>query len=143
MKVGILRLRVFIVDMNNAMRDSLAIHVESLGHVVVVASSMSTCPHYHSEGQRCSQDTSCGDAMILGQELTSIKGIDFIERRIIGGCKGVAANNALICRPWSYGEEKRLEALGCRFFETPLQLKDISNWLKEVGECFRSAHESC
>ena len=69
-----------------------------------------------------------------GNTLHVLKGIDFIEKRLIGGCKGSAANNAIICRPWSHDEQKRATDLGCRFIETPLQLSEISAWLKGIEE---------
>lgn len=129
-----LRLRVFIIEPSDAMRESLLMHVESLGHEVITASSADLCPHYHSSGQSCLQENACGDALILGQDLPALKGIDFIERRITGGCKGAAVNNAIICRPWSYHEQARSKALGCRFFETPIHLSEISEWLKKVAD---------
>jgi CheY-like chemotaxis protein len=129
---GVLKLRIFVVDPNDAMREPLSMHIESLGHEVIAATSHDICPHYHDGFQKCSQLHSCGDAIILGQDLPLLKGIDFIERRVNGGCKGVIANNAIVCRPWSDGEQQRAEALGCKFFETPLRLADVTNWLNDV-----------
>ena len=129
---GDLKLRIFVVDPNDAMREPLAMHIDSLGHEVIAATSPDICPHYHDGSQECSQLDSCGDAIILGQDLPLLKGIDFIERRVNGGCKGVVANNAIVCRPWSDGEQQRAESLGCKFFETPLRLTDVTNWLNDV-----------
>lgn len=125
-----MQLRIFVVDPNDAMRESLALHIESLGHEVIAVASPDICPHYHQGFQYCSQENPCGDAIILGQDLPLLKGIDFIERRVNGGCKGAVANNAIICRPWSSEEQRRAETLGCKFFETPLRLTDVTNWLK-------------
>lgn len=135
-----MRLRVFIIDPNDTMRESIALHVESLGYEVIMASSAETCPHYHADRQSCIQENVCGDAMIFGQELPTITGIDFIARRLKGGCKGAAANSAIICRPWSYEEEKRADELGCRFFETPILLADITAWLMGVAETRPAGH---
>ena len=127
-----MKLRIFVIDPNDAMRESLSMHVESLGHEVIATASPDICPHYHDGFQECSQLYSCGDAIILGQDLPLLKGIDFIERRVNGGCKGVIANNAIVCQPWSDVEQQCAEALGCRFFETPLRLTDVTNWINDV-----------
>lgn len=129
-----MKLRIFIIDPNESMRESLTMHIESLGHEVIAAVSPDICPHYHEDFQSCSQQDACGDAILIGQELPLLKGIEFIERRLRGGCKGAITNNALICRPWSTAEKSRAESLGCHFFETPIQLSAITDWLKEVEQ---------
>ena len=129
-----MRLRVFIIETSEVMRESLVMHVESLGHEAIMASSFDNCPHYHSDNERCSQKNACGDALIIGQDFPVLKGIDFIARRLRGGCKGAAANNAIICRPWSENERGQAKTLGCHFFETPMSLSEVSDWLNEVGK---------
>ncbi len=111
-------------------------YIEASGHEVVAVDIPSMCPLYHDCFQECSQLKSCADAIILGQDFPLLNGIDFIERRVKGGCKVAMANNAIICRPWSSEEQRRAEALGCKFFETPLRLEDVTNWLKEVEKMF-------
>lgn len=110
----------------------MAMFIETLGYEVIAAPTADICPHYHAEFQNCSQDNACGDAILIGQELPLLQGIEFIERRLKGGCKGASANNAIVCRPWSSSEKLRAESLGCRFFETPLRLSEVANWLAEV-----------
>jgi len=127
-----MQLRVIIIDPSESMREALTIHIENLGHEVIATSNTDLCPHYSGDFNLCSQENACGDAILLGQELQLLKGIEFIERRLKGGCKGAAANNALICRPWSFSEECRAKSLGCRFFETPIKLSEITDWLREV-----------
>lgn len=97
-----------------------------------MATSADNCPHYRSDKEHCSQKNACGDALIIGQDFPFLKGIEFIERRIRGGCKAAIANNAIICRPRSDNEHRRAKDLGCHFFETPVQLSEVSDWLKEV-----------
>jgi len=57
-----LRLRIFIIETRDAIRESLAMHVESLGHEVIMATSADNCPHYRSDKEHCSQKNACGDA---------------------------------------------------------------------------------
>lgn len=128
-----MKLRVFILDQSEAMRRSLEMFVESLGHQVFTASSPANCPYYHAENVTCTQDHACGDALIIGQHFPTLDGIDFLRRRIEGGCKGIAANNAILCMPWSDKDRLKAEELGCTFFETPLKFSELQDWLCEIS----------
>lgn len=127
-----MRLRIFLIEPNDAICESLEVFLEELGHEVVSSPAVESCPHFHAAEQTCSRQQPCADAVILGQHLSRVKGIELIERRVRGGCRGMAANVALLCLPWSDGDRLRAEALGCRYFETPLRLSDLADWLQLV-----------
>lgn len=128
-----MRLRIFIIEPYEALRDSLAEFVTMLGHEAVAVVEPHACPHYAAGGQQCSRKNPCGDAMILGQMLPGMRGLELIERRIQGGCRGSVANVAMICAPWSESDSQRAKALGFRIFETPLRLEKLAIWLHEVA----------
>ena len=128
-----MRLRIFVIDQSEAMQRSLEMFIESLGHEVFTGPDPQKCPHYHSEGSTCSQEHACGDAFIIGQHFPLTDGIEFLERRIDGGCKGAAINNAILCRPWSDTERLKAAELGCTFFETPLKFSDMQDWVSEIS----------
>lgn len=129
-----MRLRVFIIEPDDALRESLAMFVAECGHEVVAATAPETCPFYRNDSCVCLQEHACGDILLLGQHLPLLKGITFIERRLRGGCKGMIANVALLCRPWSDSDRRRAEALGCRYLETPLRLTELADWLQLVAQ---------
>lgn len=128
-----MRLRVYVIEPYEAIRDSLAEFIVMLGHEAVALAEPAGCPHYGGPGQRCSRETPCGDAIILGQTLPGLRGVELIERRIAGGCKGSVANVAMICEPWSEKDGRRAGELGFRIFETPLRLDEIAAWLAVVA----------
>lgn len=127
-------LKVFVVGQDDSFRESIVQHIMDLGHTAVAAMAPETCPFYHRAEAICSQKSPCGDAIILMQTLPAIKGIDFIKRRMSGGCKGVARNNAVILGPWSGNDKKAAENLGCHFFETPMNLSAITLWLSCIAD---------
>lgn len=127
-----MRLRIVLIEPNDAISASLQLFLEELGHEVVAADGADGCPHFHAAGQVCSQIHPCADAVILGQHLRKTTGIALLERRLRGGCRGMAANVALLCLPWSDSDRHRAEALGCRYFETPLRLVELAEWLELV-----------
>lgn len=128
-----MRLRVFIIEPYEALRDSLAEFVTMLGHEAVAVVEPHTCPHYAADGQQCFRQKPCADAVILGQMLPGLRGLELVERRIQGGCKGSVANVAMICAPWSERDSQRAKELGFRVFETPLRLEKLAIWLHEVA----------
>ncbi|NJC87022.1 MAG: response regulator [Desulfuromonas sp.] len=129
-----MRLRVFLIEPNDAISGSLELFLEELGHEVVSSPTAESCPHFHAADQTCSRRQPCADAVILGQHLSKVKGIELIERRARGGCRGMVANVALLCLPWSDNDRRRAEALGCRYFETPLHLNELADWLQLIAQ---------
>lgn len=127
-----MQLRVFVVCVCDELSNSLTMFVESLGHQVIQTAVVDSCPHFASQDGNCSQDHPCGDAIIVCQDLPGVRGIDFIERRLKGGCKGSALNNLVVCRPWAYREEEKARELGINLLETPTDLTFISRWLEDI-----------
>lgn len=127
-------LRTFIIEPVDSMRESLEIFVQGLGHEVVSCTDPELCPSYYSNLCECPQQHACADVLIVGQNLPLVSGINFIEKRIRGGCKGAVQNMALICSPWSATDRQRARDLGCRWFETPLDLKELGDWLIQVAQ---------
>ncbi len=125
-------LRVFVVETYEAMRDSLAMFIESLGHEVISVEEPTGCPHYHTSEGSCSQDEPCGDALIIGQNLPTMKATEFIARKVRGGCKGSVANVAMVCKPWSDGDRLCAKEFGYQIFEMPLRLNELAAWLEQV-----------
>ena len=127
-----MRLRIFLIEPNDAISGSLQFFLEELGHEVVLTASGDTCPFARAETSCCPKSRPCADAVIIGQYLPKRKGIDLIEQRHRGGCKVMSAHVSLLCLPWSDGDRLRAEALGCRYFESPLRLTELADWLQSV-----------
>ena len=125
-------LRIYIIDTRDSIAQSLAIFFEDLGHEVSTADELDGCPHFCSEGPCCHRHLLCADVFIVGQHLRRIRGIDFLERLARSECKSLVTTSALLCLPWSDTDRRRAEALGSRYFETPLRLDDLRNWLKSL-----------
>jgi len=125
-------LKIFVVGKDDSFRDSIVMHINDLGHTAIPTEAPESCPHYHSNEAFCDQDSPCGDAIILMENLPAIKGVDFVQRRINGGCKGAVKNNAVIIGPWSENAKNITEALGFHFFKMPFRLDEITVWLSEI-----------
>lgn len=125
-------LRIYILDTRDSIAQSLAIFFEDLGHDVRVADELEGCPYFCSGRSYCHRRPLCTDVFIVGQHLRRFRGIDFLERLARSECKNLVTTSALLCLPWSDTDRHRAEALGSRYFETPLRLDELRNWLKSL-----------
>jgi hypothetical protein len=128
-----MKLRVFLYKPGEDVRQSLPPYIESLGHEVAVINLPQICLKYYSPKDLCSVTQVCADVIIVGTEVAPAKSLSMLEERVTAGCHG-AKHNAFICGDLSDDERQRAEAIGCRFFEKPLQLEMIGEWLAEVQQ---------
>lgn len=126
-----MKLRVFIFKPGEEIREPLSQYIGSLGHEVSIIHSPQTCLKYHTTEEMCNQSEICTDVMILGYDVPVLSGIEIIERRLTAGCKGII-NCAILCESLLDEERLRIDAIGCQYFENPLQLSKIGDWLNEV-----------
>lgn len=126
-----MKLRVFLYKPGEAVRQSLPEYIKSLGHEVAVINLPQICLKYQSPEEICSVTQVCADVIIIGTEVPPAKSLSMLEERVAAGCHG-AKHNAFICGDLSDEERQRAEAIGCLFFEKPLQLEVIGEWLTEV-----------
>lgn len=129
-----MRLRVFIIEPNETIRQFIMDHVTELGHEVIPARSVEVCPLDRAENACSCRSQVCADAIILGQEVPLAIGLDLVARRLRGGCKGAAVNSAIIFRPLSAKTKRLVEEVGCRELEASALLENVATWLHEVAE---------
>jgi len=126
-------LRVFIIEPAESMRESLAMFVRNLGHEVIANRDPSVFPCFSTKHCEAPEQAICGDVLIVGQHLPHQAGLDFITQRLDSSCRGLAAHMSVVCAPWSAGDQQRAAKLGCRWFETPLNLGDLQRWLEKIA----------
>jgi CheY-like chemotaxis protein len=123
--------RIIIIDDEPCIRDSIVIYLEHLGFEVVAAEDPTVCEalaHDHP----CVQEHACGDIILVDQHMPNMTGIEFIERRIKRGCKGVLRQTALMSGNLSGRDIEKLDSLGCHYFEKPVALTTIKAWIDNV-----------
>jgi len=123
--------RIIIVDDEPCIRDSIVMYLENFGFEVVTAEDPTVCEAL-AQNHMCVQEQACGDIILVDQHMPNMTGIEFIERRVKRGCKGVLTQTALMSGYLSECEREKLDSLGCHYFEKPVALKTIKAWIEKV-----------
>ncbi len=61
--------------------------------------------------------------------MPKVSGLDFIEDRLIKGCK--IPEIGIMSGFWTYDKIIRAEKLGCTLLDKPVSVARLINWLKE------------
>ena len=123
-------LRVFIIDDEECIRDSLKWYLEDLGHEVLTAPEPTSCEIY--QGHDCSQEHPCGDALIIDYNMPKMNGLEFIELMKHRGCKGLTSNKLVISGNSVQICRNKVAELGCALAQKPISFAELDSWLEEV-----------
>lgn len=130
-----MKLRVFVFDLDNSLRDLLTILVRGKGHEVLAFPEPSACPLYSESDCTCHQEYACGDLMIIDSRMRKMSTIDFIQKQVDHGCKGATQNKLVLSTTGSKEEElQRAVKMGFKLMKKPFILKEISDWIDECGK---------
>lgn len=127
-----MKLKIFVIDDEECIRDSMKWYLEDLGHEVVTASEPTSCEVY--QGHVCSQEAPCGDALIIDYHMPKMTGLEFIEMISQKGCKGLAANKFLMSGNITDICLKKVRELGCSIAQKPVEFGALESWLDVVKE---------
>jgi len=125
-----LRLRIFVIDDEECIRDTFKWHLEELGHEVVTAAEPMLCDVYC--GQDCQEDYPCGDLILCDYHMPKMNGLDFIEQMDRRGCNLPAKNKYIISGNTTAVDLKKAAVLGCHILEKPVSLERLEQITLEV-----------
>ena len=126
-----MRLRIIVFEDDEPIRILLQAAIARLGHEVLAFSDPLACPLYTQDACTCTQEHPCGDLLITDNQMPRMTGLEFIRRQAERGCKGVAANKAVLSGNWSEVQRREAAELGCRIVRKPFDLGELSDWIKE------------
>ena len=58
-------------------------------------------------------------------------GLEFVENQTKRGCQGCISNKAIISANWTKEEKAKAKNLGCKVFNKPFQIDELTQWLDE------------
>ena len=125
------KLKIYIIDDEPCIRDSLTWFLESLGCEVISESEPFSCQVY--DGHSCGYDVPCADAILIDYQLPKINGLDFVEMQIKGGCKGKTKNILLMSGDITSIDKEKAEKLGCTVVQKPISLDYVRTWLESLN----------
>jgi len=123
--------QIMILDDEKGVQDALALYSEMLGYDAIATTEPSTCRVYHSN-QDCDKETPCADVLLIDQFLTTMFGLDLVERQANKGCKAPARNKAILANAFVQEDFKRARNLGCHVLQKPVTYEILENWLEKV-----------
>jgi len=127
-----MKLRIFIIDDEECIRDSYMWHLESLGHEVITAAQPEMCNIYRD--YHCESDVACGDILIIDYNLPIMTGLEYIEQLHAHGCKGAIKQVMLLSGSLTEIDMERAKALGCEIRQKPLRLAELEEWVDECAK---------
>jgi len=123
-------LRIFVIDDEECVRDSLQIHLEGQGHEVLTCERPHSCAVF--QGHDCRNDSPCGHALFIDYFLPGMNGLDFIETMHQRGCKGLIRHKFLMSGDTTAIDHERAEKLGCQIIQKPLTLEIVDEIINDV-----------
>ena len=123
-------MKVFVIDDEECIRDSLKWYLEDLGHEVLTAPEPTSCQVY--QGHDCSQSSPCGDALLIDYNMPKMNGLEFIENMKKRGCKGIAANKLLMSGNTNDICREKVQRVGCTLVQKPIDFSYVETWLKNL-----------
>jgi len=124
-------IRVIIIDDDPCCRDLLKVLLEQNGYEVISLTDPTVCPLFNGTECICLQDDACSDFLLTDNKMPHMTGLEFVERQINKGCKGMMANKAVLSGSWEEKDLAEAERLGCQVFSKPYNIAEILAWLNE------------
>jgi len=125
-----MKLRVFVIDDEECIRESLRMYLEDLGHEVFTAPEPLLCDVYC--GQDCSEEFPCGDVLLVDYNMPRMTGLEYLEAMAARGCKGAVANKVIMSGDVGAIDLQRVAKLGCRVAAKPLTFADLDRILERA-----------
>lgn len=133
-------------------RSALTRFLERRGYEVVAAPEPEICTIY-ANLPRCDNLAPCSDLLLTDNHMPRMTGVELLKAQTDRGCALSIRNKALLSGDLDEGSQEEVRALGCAFFEKPLDLDRLKEWLEEceqrmdlslcLGDKRRAVRESC
>jgi len=123
-------LRVFVIDDEENIVESMRSYIEQLGHEVFTAPEPLLCDIY--QGYSCCEEHACGDLVFVDYNMPRMTGLEFIELMARRGCKGPKENKVLMSGNTSAIDMDKVKALGCQVVQKPLRLARVGEIVEEA-----------
>lgn len=125
-----MRLRIFVIDDEEGIRDTFRWYFEDLGHEVLTVSEPHSCQVY--QGHDCQNDHSCGDLLFVDYTMPRMNGLEFVEHMVRRGCKGMTNNMFIMSGNIDVIDRQKAAKLGCRILEKPVSFKTLDKIVADI-----------
>jgi len=125
------KIRIIIIDDEDVILRSLKRWLSKKFYEVLTYNNPAVCPLCEKKTKICMKEYPCTDIIFADIKMPHMSGIEFLEYQSQIGCKLDIKNKAIISG--YIGDESRtaIEMLGCSYFEKPIDLSAMSDWLNK------------
>jgi len=122
--------RAIVCEDEVTIREIFRVILERMGYEVLTADTPMTCAFFRDHADTCPQHDRCTDILITDHNMPEMTGLELLELQHRGGCKLTSRNKALITGTDDPALKERVELLGCRFIKKPMNLSEITAWVR-------------
>jgi CheY-like chemotaxis protein len=122
-----MKLRLFIVDDDQNVRDVMANILRRCGHDILTFPDACSCCRANAPACPCSEGEACADAVLTDLKMPDVDGLQFLDGLQQRGCR--IRNKAIISAYWTSASMLHAFHRGYRVFEKPAGIWDVEGWL--------------
>jgi CheY-like chemotaxis protein len=133
------KLRIILLEDNEAVRSVLSQALDRRGYEVFSFSNPMICPLQLKPECRCDENQACTDIIVSDMDMPNMTGLGFIENQKKRNCK--CQYIALMSGRWTESDLQRAHELGCKTLAKPFPFHEFFEWLDEVERKIESTRE--
>lgn len=117
------KLRIMIIDDEECIRDSLAIHLSSLGHEVFTFEMPEKCPAFNAHN--CHLKGPCADIVFVDHNMPGTSGLDYLKRLRHHGCLVMPPHRIMMTGDVTPALEEEILRMGGQIVQKPLRFDTL------------------
>jgi DNA-binding NtrC family response regulator len=126
-----MKLRFFIIDDEEGLRQLLYEYLTILGHEVICAENPTS--EILCNKPCCTNEFPCVDGYFVDYSMPTMNGIDYLESVAIRGCKSPKQNRILMSGNLPQDAFDRATKIGCTVLHKPFGLEEIRVLVEEMS----------
>ena len=121
------RFRTLVVEDNFGIQETYQLVARMRGHEMLIYSYVNETPLLRPHSCQCTEERRCADFLILDIYMPNFNGVEWLENAIKKGCK--IPKIAVISGKSTRDQQKKVEQLGCTFFDKPFDIFELERWM--------------
>jgi CheY-like chemotaxis protein len=127
-----MKLRIFIIDDEESIRETYQMHLEGLGHEVIALPDPSFCSVYM--GAVCKVDNACADILIVDYSMPRMTGLRLLELMEKKGGLTAARFKMILTGDATQIDQDVAKRLGCEVRQKPMRLSELEEWVNTLAK---------
>lgn len=117
------KLRILIIDDEECIRDSLAMHLSSLGHEVLTYETPVKCPAFKTHN--CHMEGPCADIIFVDQNMPGMSGLEYLKHLTHHGCLVLPPHRIMMTGDVTLELKSEIKRMGAQIVQKPLRFETL------------------